>query len=125
MPLIHKQLSDAVLGAAFTIHNALGPGLLESAYEGALVIELDHLGIGYQRQQRFPLHYRGQVAGAYVADLVVAGTIIIELKVVQQLTRLMAAQLINYLRVAHLPVGYLLNFHGTRVEWRRFVNAPA
>ena len=71
----------------------------------------------------FPLHYRGQLAGAYVADLVVACTIIVELKSVQQLTPVMDAQLINYLRLAQLPVGYLLNFHGARVEWRRFVNA--
>jgi len=97
------------------------PGLLESAYEGALGIELGCLGLAYERQAVYPVYYRGQLAGAYVADLVVEGKVILELKSVQRLTAVMEAQIINYLRLSGLPVGYLLNFNGERVAWRRFV----
>ena len=72
----------------------------------------------------FPLFYRGEVAGEYVADLVVEGTIIVELKAVKALTPVMEAQVINYLRVSGVPVGYLVNFSGERVVWRRFVRGP-
>ena len=120
--LIHKELSDQVLGAVFSVHNVLGPGLLESAYEGALVIELKHRGLRFERQQVFPLYYQGELAGAYVADLVVENTFLMELKSVQALTTVMEAQIINYLRLSNVPVGYLINFRNTRVEWKRFVH---
>ena len=119
--LLFPDLSENVLGACFAVHNALGPGLLESAYEGALVIELGCRGLSYERQAVYPVHYRGQLAGAYVADLVVEGTIILELKSVQRLTGVMEAQIINYLRLSGVPVGYLVNFNGQRVAWQRFV----
>jgi GxxExxY protein len=119
--LLHKQLSDKVLGMAFTVHNILGPGLLESAYEGAYCVELARAAIPFERQRVFPLHYRGEMVGAYIADLVVSETIILELKSVSALNKVMEAQLINYLRLSKLPVGYLLNFNGLKVEWRRFV----
>ena len=120
--LIHKELSDTVLGAVFSVHNVLGPGLLESAYEGALVIEPKHRGLRFERQQVFPLYYKGELAGAYVADLVVENTVLLELKSVQVLTGAMEAQVINYLRLSGVPVGYLINFRNTRVEWKRFVH---
>ena len=119
---IHKELSDKVLGAAFTVHNTLGPGLLESAYEGAICVELKHLGLATERQSVFPLSYRGEYIGAYVADLVVEGIIILEMKAVKALSPVMEAQTINYLKLSRLPVGYLLNFANSRVEWKRFVN---
>ncbi len=122
--LIHKELSDKVLGAAFTVHNALGPGLLESAYQGALCVELQYQGLHVELEQVFPLEYRGQYVGAYIADIVVEHTIILELKSVRCLTDLMAAQLISYLKLSGLAVGYLKNFNGLRVEWKRFVNQP-
>jgi GxxExxY protein len=120
--LIHKALSDAVLGAAFAVHNSLGPGLLESAYEGAMCVELRHKGLSIERQRAFALCYRNEYIGAYIADLVVNGTIILELKAVKELSAAMDAQIINYLRLSRLPVGYLVNFANRRVEWKRFVN---
>ena len=122
--LLFPDLSKRVLGACFTVHNALGPGLLESAYEGALVIELGCLGFSYKLQAVHPVYYRGQLACAYVADLVVEDTIIMELKSVKELTSVMEAQPVNYLRLSKVPVGYLPNFNGSRVEWRRFVLGP-
>ena len=119
--LIYRDLSHRVLGACFSVHNILGPGLLESAYEQALVVELGLLGCAVKRQVVYPLHYKGQLAGAYIADLVVEGTVLLELKAVQAFTPVMEAQIINYLRLSGIPVGYLVNFRNSRVEWRRFV----
>ena len=116
-----KELSHQVLGSVFSVHNLLGPGLLESAYEGALVIELQRRGILHSRQKVYPLFYKGELAGAYIADLVVDNKIILELKSVRQLTSVMEAQLINYLRLSKVPVGYLINFRNTKIEWRRFI----
>ncbi len=119
--LLFSQLSQQVLGACFSVHNALGPGLLESAYEGALAIEFQQQGLSFGRQVVYPVYYKGHMAGAYVADMVVAGKIILELKSVQSLSKVMEAQLLNYLRLSKVPVGYLVNFNGERVVWRRFV----
>jgi GxxExxY protein len=120
--LVHYELSQKVLKAAFAIHNALGTGLLEAVYEGALCVELAHNGIPFERQKVFPVIYRGEYVGAYFADLVVDNSIILELKSVKALNEVMEAQVINYLKLSGLPVGYLINFNGLRVEWRRFVN---
>jgi GxxExxY protein len=119
--IVFKDLSHQVLGAVFSVHNILGPGLVESAYEQSLVIELQHRDIPGSRQKVFPLYYKGELAGAYIADLVVADSIILELKSVRQLTSVMEAQLINYLRLSKIPLGYLINFRNTKVQWRRFV----
>ena len=119
--LAFKELSHQVLGSVFSVHNILGPGLLESAYEGALVIEFQRAGIAHTRQKVYPLFYKGELAGAYIADLVVDNKIILELKSVRQLTATMEAQLINYLRLSKVPVGYLINFRNAKVEWRRFI----
>jgi len=123
--LLHKELSDTVMGGVFRVHNQLGPGLLESAYEGALIIELKNRGLNVERQVVYPLYYLGELAGAYVADLVVDGKIILELKSVKELTGTMEAQLINYLRLSKVPVGYLVNFRNERVEWKRRVVGAA
>ena len=124
--LVFKELSDRVLGAVFKVHNRLGPGLLESAYEGACAIEFRHCGLKVERQVVYPLYYEGELAGAYVADMVVDDKIILELKSVKTLTPVMEAQLLNYLRLSGLPVGYLVNFRNERVEWNRRVlgNGP-
>jgi GxxExxY protein len=121
--LIHHTLSHKVLGIAFKVHNQIGPGLHESAYEEAFCIECTNTGIRFERQRVYPVYYSGQYIGTYIADIVVDNTIIIELKSVRQLNPVMFAQIINYLKLSGLQVGYILNFHNTKVEWKRFVNA--
>jgi GxxExxY protein len=121
--LIHPQLSHKVLGIAFKVHNSIGCGLHESAYEEAFCIELANAGISYARQVVYSIHYNGQYIGTYIADIVVANTIIVELKSVTKLNPVMFAQIINYLKLSGLEVGYIMNFHNTRVEWKRFVNS--
>jgi GxxExxY protein len=118
---LFKELSYTVVGALYSVHNILGPGLLESAYEGALVIECRRLGLQVEQQKVYPVYYKGELAGAYIADLVVENSLILELKSVQKLSPVMEAQLLNYIRLSGLRVGYLVNFQGTRVEFKRFV----
>ena len=119
---IYKELSYRILQFAFSVHNLLGPGLLESAYEGAFCVELTRASIPFDQQKVYPLYYKGEYIGAYIADLVVDDKIIIELKSVSQLTPVMEAQIINYLKLSKLQVGYLMNFNSISLSWKRFVN---
>jgi GxxExxY protein len=123
LQIYHQELSDKLLGMAFTVHNILGPGLLEAAYEEAFCVELRNAGVFFERQKVFPLVYKGCDIGGYIADVVVANAVILELKAVIKLNEVMDAQLINYLKLSKLQVGYLLNFHGIKVEWKRLVNS--
>ena len=118
--IIHQTLSEKVLGMAFSVHNILGPGLLEHCYQEACCVELRRMGIPFEREKIFSLFYKGECIGGYKADLVVDNKIIVELKSVQVLSAAMEAQTINYLRLSKVPVGYLINFNGTRVVWKRF-----
>jgi len=117
--ILHKVLSDSIIGAAFKVHRVLGPGLLESAYEAALCIELKRCRLSLGRQVVYPLYYEGELASAYVADMVVEGKIILELKSVKALNAAMEAQLLNYLKLSGVPVGYLINFQNCRMEFQR------
>ncbi len=119
--IIHQELSDRLLGMAFTVHGHLGPGLLEACYEEAFCVELMLAGVRYERQKVYPLSYKGYDIGGYIADIVVDNAVILELKSVTKLNEIMEAQLLNYLYLSRLQVGYLVNFHGSRVEWKRLV----
>jgi GxxExxY protein len=119
---LHKELSYQVLGMAYTVHNILGPGLLEHAYKEAMCVELKLSRIQYEREQVFPLEYKGENVGTYFADIVVDNKIILECKSVEEFHPAMKSQLINYLKISRIPVGYLLNFRGRQVNWRRFVS---
>jgi GxxExxY protein len=120
--IIHKELSYKVLGKAYTVHNTLGPGLLEHAYREAMCVEMELAGIPHEREQVFPLEYKGRNVGTYFADIVVDNKIILELKSVEVFHPTMESQLINYLKISGIPVGYLINFRDRQVHWRRFVN---
>jgi len=119
--VLEKELSHQVLGACFRVHHELGMGLLEDVYESALVIELASRGLQVQRQAPFKVFYRQQQVGYYLADLVVENRLIVELKAVKSLNDIMIAQLLNYLRIARIPLGYLVNFGRPKLEWQRYV----
>ena len=106
--IIFKELSIEVIGMAFKVHQELGPGLLESAYEEGMCWELRHAGIPFQRQQVYPLLYKGDYISSYFADIVVDNKIILELKAVKELNDLMAAQVINYLKLSKTPFHFHL-----------------
>ena len=94
------------------VHRALGPGLLESAYEECLCRELTLRGIPFERQRDMPLEYKGVKLGkGYTVDLVIAGKVAVELKAVEAMIPLFEAQLITYLRLGGWRVGLLINFN--------------
>jgi len=119
--LVLSNLTDKILSLAFTVHNNLACGLLESCYHGAMVVELQLAGIPYKSEQEFLLIYKGVSVGCYVADIVVANSVILELKSVQAFNPVMYAQIINYLRLSGCLIGFLINFNHTAVQWKRFV----
>jgi GxxExxY protein len=101
-----------LIGAAIEVHKALGPGLLESAYEACLRRELDLRGVTYQHQQPLPIEYKGETVDCgYRLDLVVEGVLIAELKSVEQLLPIHEAQLLTYLRLTGIHLGLLINFN--------------
>ena len=120
--LIHHDLSNKVLEALYAVHYKIGSGLLEKVYENAVTIELKYRNIPFKRQKIYKVFYRGELAGEYIADIVVDDKIIIETKAVKELNNIMRAQLLNYLKISGLRVGYLVNFSKSVLEWKRLVS---
>lgn len=123
--LDENVLSKRVIGAAIEVHRELGVGLLESAYEAALVHELRSQGLSCARQLPLPAHYKGvDLEEAYRLDIVVENCLILEIKSVQQLAPIHSVQLLTYLRFSGMRLGLLLNFHAAsmREGVRRVVN---
>jgi len=110
---MHVDLvTEAIIGAAISVHRELGPGLLESAYEACLVFELSDRGLKVERQVPLPIVYRGQrLDCGYRLDLFVEDLVIVELKAIDQITPLHEAQLISYLKLSGCSVGLLINFN--------------
>lgn len=113
-----NALTDRIIGCAYAVHNALGPGFLEKVYENALRLELDEAGLAVEQQQPVPLCYRGQLVGDFYADLIVAGRVIVELKAVQNVAKEHEVQLVNYLTATGIDDGLLINF-GSSVDVKR------
>ena len=114
MPLkdCDEKLIEQVLAAAIEIHRELGPELLESVYEHALMIELKAAGIPAQRQVEIPARYRGHVLDlGFRADIIVADCLLLEMKSVSEFSDLHLAQVITYLKLLHFKRGFLLNFN--------------
>jgi GxxExxY protein len=112
-----NRLGGRILDACITVHRELGPGLLESAYEIALKTELELRGINVRSQLPVELEYKGVPLGkAYCMDLLVEDCIIIEIKSVESMHPVYTAQLITYLKLMRLKLGYLVNFNETLLK---------
>jgi GxxExxY protein len=118
---LELKLSHQIIGIAFTVHNELGPGLLERCYHDAFCLELNAGGIPFESQKKYQVLYKDIKIGVYTADLVVDDRILLELKSAIELHQSMNYQIMNYLRLSKCRVGYLMNFHGPKVVWKRFV----
>lgn len=106
------QISGRVIGAAMSVHRELGPGLDEADYEKALHLEFVSLGIEHEYQVPLPLFYKGaKLDCGYRVDLVVMGSLLLELKALEKLHPVHEAQLLTYLRLANLNLGLLINFN--------------
>ena len=124
------RVSAEVVDAAIRIHRELGPGLLESVYEAVLAATLQRAGWKVDRQLPVDIEFEGlTLSGAFRADLIVDERLVVEVKSVEQLSKLHGKQLLTYLRLLKQPVGLLLNFGGEAMKdgIRRIVNgyAPA
>ena len=107
-----QLLTRKIIGCAIEVHRALGPGLLESAYRGCLMRELELAGLSAQQEVRIAFEYKGSpIECLYRADLVIEGTVLAELKAVDELLPIHKMQLLTYLKLTKLPVGLLLNFN--------------
>ena len=106
------RLTEKIIGAAIEVHRHTGPGLLESAYEECLCFELSKLGLHFRRQVALPVSYKGiKLDCGYKMDLLVEDSVVLELKTVDQLLPIHAAQLLTYLKLSGKPVGLLINFN--------------
>ncbi len=105
-------LTEKVIGFAIDVHRALGPGLLESAYEECLCYELSQAGIGFTRQTPLAVVYKNvKLDCGYRIDVVASESVILEIKAVERLLPIHEAQLLSYLKMSGLRVGLLMNFH--------------
>ena len=112
-----EYIGKQILDAAFRIHSAIGPGLLESAYESCLAYELEKAGLRVERQKALPLIYEEvKLDAGYRIDLMVEGQIIVEVKSVEALAPVHQAQLLTYMRLSGISLGYLLNFFVPRMK---------
>jgi GxxExxY protein len=115
---LHSKLEPAVedlihrtIGCCIIIHRELGPGLIEKIYQRAVGFELDAAGIPFEDEKPFPVTYRGKRLYTHRLDLVVAGTLVLELKAIDRLHPIHLAQTISSLKVSQLQVGLLINFN--------------
>ena len=119
--LVHKELSESIIGSAMAVLNALKPGLDEKLYERALILELQKRGHKVDQQKQYPVHYDGQHIGTLVPDLVVDNLAIADPKVVTAFNETHVAQMIGYLNITGLKLALLLNFKNSKLEWKRVV----
>ena len=120
-----NALSAIILDSCMAVHIELGPGLLESVYEYALLKEFELRGIKAVNRVGLELHYKGQATGKfYEIDLLVEDAIVIELKAVDNMNPVYEAQIISYLKLSNRPLGFLVNFNVPKIKdgFRRFVN---
>lgn len=124
-----NQLSSQIIKAAITVHKELGPGLLESVYQSCMLIELRDMGIKVQPEVPIPILYRGKRVHdeGFRMDLLVEDTIVVELKSVETVQDVHKKQLLTYLRLAHKPLGLLINFNKAMLKEGivRIINSPA
>jgi GxxExxY protein len=112
MTLLYQELTSSILHCAYKVHSALGPGLLESAYEECLHYELDKIGLATIKQKPMPQVYdKKKLDLGYRIDLLVEGKVIIEIKSVDAINPVHFAQLMTYLKLSGCRIGFLINFN--------------
>ena len=115
--MTENEIGDAIIASAMKVHTALGPGLLESAYETCLFYELERQGLPVQRQALIPIRYEDlSIDNGYRIDLLVVDQVVVELKTVEAILPVHRGQLLSYLRLGGFKLGYLLNFNVTRLR---------
>ena len=115
--MTNNELTYEIRGAIFDVYNELGPGLLESVYEEALVFELKERGLKVERQIEVPIRYKGnELKTPLRLDLLIENMIIVELKSVEEMKPVFAKQLLTYLRLLDKRIGLLVNFSSNNIR---------
>lgn len=117
--MLQEELTETIIGCAIRVHRALGAGFLESVYQSALLVELRLAGLDAEAGTRIPVHYRDELVGDFIADILVGKSIILELKAVQDIHPAHESQLVNYLQATGLDIGLVLNFGTPSVQIKR------
>jgi len=115
----YDQTTHKIIGCAMTVHNTMGNGFQEVIYQRCLAIEMHKKGLQFIREQKMPIYYDGQEVGSRRVDFLVENCILVELKALLKLEEVHLAQGINYLEAFTLDAGLLINFGGTRLEFKR------
>lgn len=119
--MLYPTLSFQIVGAAFEVFNALGPGLQERTYQRAFVTELGRRGIPYREQVQAPVEYQGVRVGTYYLDAIVDGSVIVELKCTDYFSPKHIRQVVNYLKITDMQLAILLHFTRDGVRQKRIL----
>ena len=114
-------VTSKVIASAYRVSNELGAGFLEKVYENALAVELRRTQLRFTQQSAYTVRYREQIVGEYIPDFVVADSVVLEVKALDDLSPRHESQCLNYLRVTGLPVALLFNFGKPRLQFKRVV----
>ena len=116
-----NKITELVIGAAYKVGNTLGSGFLEKVYENALAIEIRKSGLQVVQQHPINVKYENVIVGEFIADLLIQGEVLVELKAVKALDEIHLAQCLNYLKATGLRVCLLINFGNPKVEIKRIM----
>jgi GxxExxY protein len=119
--LLLRKETKIILGSAFEVLNEIGHGLPEKIYENGLAVLFRRKEIPFDQQRRFPVIFFGETIGEFIPDLLVFDSIIVDPKVIDQITDHERGQMLNYLRITRKRVALILNFKHPRLEWERMV----
>lgn len=121
--LIYKDEVFNIIRCALNVSNNLGSGFLEAVYQEALEIELSDIKIPFESQKKILISYKNRILKKeYIADFLCFNKIIIEIKALKKITEIEEAQLLNYLKATGLPLGLIINFGNSKLEWKRYAN---
>jgi GxxExxY protein len=119
--LEHEELTDKIIGCAIEVHKKLGPGFLESIYENAFIIELQRKGLPFERQKEVAIQYDGVEVGKHRLDLIIADTIVVELKAIRNIEDIHFVIVRSYLKALGKEHGLLINFSRKVLEVKRVI----
>ena len=118
---LFKEESQQIVGSAMEVLNEIGHGFHEKPYENALVIEFRLRGIECLQQKPFEILFKNEKVGDYIPDLIAYEKIVVDAKVIEKIIDREIGQMMNYLKVTGLRLGYILNFNQARLEWKRVI----
>ena len=122
--MVEDKLTERIIACIIEVHRWLGPGFRERVYQRALLIELSKRGLAAESEKRVVIHYDGQEVGGHRIDLIVENSVVLEVKTVDLIIKAHYAQVRSYLKASGLQTGLLVNFGGSRADYRRIEAAP-